>query len=108
MNFLDKDTFEQWMGRIMERFDRSDKIIATLANKKINTIDGEELLDNFDLCAMMHVSKRTLQRYRSSGLLPYQMILHKTYYKQSDVQTFMREHFERFLKKNSKRPKRLK
>lgn len=101
MNWLDKETFEQGIAQIMERFNRSDKIMATIANKKINHIDGEELLDNFDLCERMHVSKRTLQRYRSSGLLPFQMVLHKTYYKESDVQTFMREHFAKFKKKKA-------
>ena len=32
--------------------------------------DGERLLDNYDLCRMLNISKRTLQRYRTSGELP--------------------------------------
>ena len=31
--------------------------------------DGERLLDNYDLCRMLNISKRTLQRYRTSGEL---------------------------------------
>ena len=29
---------------------------------------------------MLNISKRTLQRYRTSGELPYEMIYHKTFY----------------------------
>ena len=32
---------------------------------------GELLLDNQDLCFMLKMSKRTLQRYSSLGWLPY-------------------------------------
>ena len=42
---------------------------------------------------MLHVSKRTLQRYRSSGELPYQTIYHKTYYRESDVEAFINANF---------------
>ncbi|KAA6311093.1 hypothetical protein EZS27_037716, partial [termite gut metagenome] len=33
------------------------------------------------------------QRYRSSGELPYQMIYHKTFYKESDVEAFIKANF---------------
>lgn len=56
-------------------------------------LEGERLLDNHDLCELLHVSKRTLQRYRTSGELPYQTIYHKTYYKESDVEVFIRNNF---------------
>ncbi|MGL4384813.1 MAG: helix-turn-helix domain-containing protein [Flavobacterium sp.] len=106
MNRLDKDIFEQWMFQIMKRFDQTDKQLATIINKKVNNLDCELLLDNYDLCQMMHISKRTLQRYRSSGMLLYQMVNHKTYYKESDVQNFIRLHFEKFNEKKSQLPKK--
>jgi predicted site-specific integrase-resolvase len=58
-------------------------------------LDGELLLDNQDLCQLLHVSKRTLQRYRSTGELPFQTVYQKTYYKESDVHTFIRENFNK-------------
>lgn len=39
-------------------------------SKHRNMLDGELLLDNQDLC-MLNVSKRTLQRYRATGELPF-------------------------------------
>jgi predicted site-specific integrase-resolvase len=49
----------------------------------------EKLLDNTDLCFMLHVSKRTLQRYRREGKLLYIMLGQKIYYKASDVREFV-------------------
>ncbi|WP_431609194.1 helix-turn-helix domain-containing protein [Chryseobacterium sp. 'Rf worker isolate 10'] len=54
-------------------------------------IDNEQLLNNQDACRILQVSKRSLQRYRSSGKLQYYMLGGRTYYKRSDVNQFMRE-----------------
>jgi hypothetical protein len=56
-------------------------------------IDGEELLDNQDILQILKISPRSLQRYRSSGKLPYYTISGKIYYKLSDVHQFIRESF---------------
>ena len=43
-----RDTFEEWMGRIMERFDRQDRIISVLVNKDaagVKYLDGERLYE---------------------------------------------------------------
>jgi hypothetical protein len=65
--------------------------------------DGEGLMDNTDLCRMLNVSKRTLQRYRRSGELPFSMIYHKTYYKESDVVAFVEKHLSKFGKTRKER-----
>ena len=50
---LDTETFELWMSKIMERFDRHEQMLSKLAGKEIKEVkylDGERLLDNQDLC----------------------------------------------------------
>ena len=47
--YIDKDDFTAWMERIMDRFDMQDKKIDRVINGR-NCLDGEELLDNQDLC----------------------------------------------------------
>ena len=82
----------------MERFDRHERMLASLAGKEVKEVkylDGERLLDNQDLCQLLHVSKRTLQRYRASGELPFQTIYHKTYYREPDVEAFIKLHFDK-------------
>lgn len=89
---IDKMEFISWMERIMERFDILKEHIIDI-QKQRNSIDGEELLDNQDLLQMLKISHRSLQRYRSSGKLPYYTISGKLYYKLSDVHQFVRESF---------------
>ena len=55
-----REQFEAWMQRIMERFDRQDRIISVLINKDaagVKYMDGERLYDNQDLCEMLRTSK---------------------------------------------------
>ncbi|HBK40868.1 MAG TPA: DNA-binding protein [Porphyromonadaceae bacterium] len=90
---IDKLEFRTYMNNLLERFDLLDeKLENLLRRKKCNT--GEELLDNQDLLFELNISPRTLQRYRSSGQLPYYTINGKIYYKLSDVNRFIREVFE--------------
>lgn len=89
---IDRMEFFAWMERIMERFDVLKQHIIDI-QKQRNTIDGEELLDNQDLLQMLKISHRSLQRYRSSGKLPYYTISGKLYYKLSDVHQFIRDSF---------------
>lgn len=57
--------------------------------------NGDKLLDNFDLCRMLHVSKRTLQRYRTECGLPYQLLNQKTYYRESEVLHFIETNLDK-------------
>ena len=76
--YTDREEFEGWMERIMERFDRTEKLLERVL-KKNNTLDGEEVLDNQDLCLLLKVGIRTLQRYRAIGVLPYFTISGKVF-----------------------------
>ena len=51
------------------------------------------LLVNQDVCLLLNISKRTLQRYRDNGL-KYYTILHKTYYREKDLHEFIRRYFD--------------
>jgi DNA repair protein RadC len=97
--YIDNDNFEKWMQRLVKHFERLEKLFQE-DGENIQLVDGEKLLDNYDVCKLLNISKRTLQRYRDSKDLPFQMIYHKTFYKESDVLKFIQEHFSKFqLKK---------
>lgn len=89
---IDRMEFTAWMDRIMERFDILTEAVNTNKNQH-SAVDGEELLDNQDVLHMLKISVRSLQRYRSSGRLPYFTISGKIYYKLSDIHQFVRESF---------------
>ena len=81
----------------MERFDLLEE---NRDRQRPEGIDGDALLDNQDLLQMLKISPRSLQRYRSSGNLPYYSISGKLYYKLSDVHQFIRESFLERRKRN--------
>ena len=46
-------------------------------------------LHNGDVCRLLNISKRTLQHYRDTGVLPFTQIGHKCYYKREDVEQLL-------------------
>jgi len=93
---IDRMEFVAWMERIIARFDILTQHINDIQKQRA-AVDGEELLDNQDILQMLKVSNRSLQRYRSSGKLPYYTISGKIYYKLSDIHQFIRESFNSSL-----------
>lgn len=101
---MDKEYFDGWMQRLVERLKRIEELCVPTSQQKLSVLpDGDRLLDNYDLCKMLNISKRTLQRYRTSGNLPYQMIYHKTFYRESDVLRFIECNFSNFRKLKKER-----
>ena len=104
-NMIERELFEAWMQRIMERLDRQDKIISVLINKDaagVKYMDGERLYDNQDLCEMLRTSKRSLQRFRSEYGLRYRKISRKSYYKESDVLEFISRNMDEMIQNGEK------
>ena len=46
-------------------------------------------LHNGDVFRLLNISKRTLQHYRDTGVLPFTQIEHKCYYKREDVEALL-------------------
>ena len=99
---LTRNNFEGWMQKLMERLDRQDELLLAMkAEGKQPTItESIRLFDNQDLCMLLQISKRTLQRYRSVGALPYKTLGKKTYYSEEDVLTFLSNHIKDFKKED--------
>ena len=90
--YIDQKYFDSWMQRLLSQVELVQRKVDKLGNND-NVINDEVLLDNEDLCLLLKVSKRTLQRFRSSGKLPYKRIGKKTYYIESDVHKFIQQGF---------------
>ena len=68
--------------------------------------EEERLYDNQEVCQLLRISKRTLQRYRNNGALKFHSIYHKTYYKESDLHEFIRNNFdENEIKRQARKDK---
>jgi len=91
---MDNKKFKELMEYISGRFDRIEEILNI---KKVSKreLDGEEIIDNQDLCNFLGVTKRTLQRYRNRKLIPFYKIDGKMYYKKSEILEFFKNHDQR-------------
>ena len=65
------------------------KDLKSLINTNGVFAEDDKPMDNQDVSQLLHISHRTLQRYRSDGLLPFIKIGQKIYYKTSDVRDFI-------------------
>lgn len=76
--------------KLVEKLEKIEKLFYIK-----NCITEQNYFDNQDLCQLFNISKATLQRYRSMGLLKYQKIGKKIFYTQ--------ENFQEFIHKNNKK-----
>ena len=60
----------------------------------------ERWLTSKEVTALLGISLRTLQRYRSVGALPYKTLGKKTYYSEEDVLEFLSNHVKEFKKED--------
>ena len=85
---LYNETVHKMFTSLMERFDKMERAFERM-NKLKDCLDGDTLLDNYDLCRLLGVTKRTLARYRQKKLIRYYMIDGRTYYKASEIQELL-------------------
>jgi hypothetical protein len=87
--YINGEHFDLWMERLSKKLSEIGKDLKSLVHTSEVFENGEKPLDNQDLCLMLHISPRTLQRYRSEGMLPFFKRGQKVYYKTADVRTFV-------------------
>ena len=81
---IDNETLHKMFSRLIERFDKVEDTLGRM-NRQKGALDGDTLLDNYDMCTLLGITKRTLARYRQKKLVTYYMIDGRTYYKSSEV-----------------------
>ena len=87
--YINNEDFVKWATQLSQNQKEMDKKLNSLINTNGVFAEDEKLLDNQDVSLLLHISHRTLQRYRSDGLLPFIKIGQKIYYKTSDVRDFV-------------------
>ena len=88
---LSKDQFEELVAKMNEVL---EKLNSKTAPKQ------EVFLDNEELIAMLKISRRTAQTWRDEGKISFSQVGNKIYYKLSDVEKLLNEHYNKsFAKK---------
>jgi len=91
MNYFELNEDKNVFRQIMEKLDSIDGKLDRMSKVK-EVMDGDTLLDNHDLCMLLGVTKRTLQRYKQLKKITYYKIDGKTYYKASEVKEFLKRY----------------
>ena len=86
---INSETAHKMFIQLMERFDKIEKMLER-QNKMKECLDGDTLLDNYDLSKLLGVTHRPLARYRQKKLIRYYMIDGRTYYKASEINDFLK------------------
>lgn len=82
--FIGSKAYNDLVGRI----EKIEKAIITL-QRSVSL--GSEWLDSDEVCAILHISKRTLQRYRSNRLITFSVVNHKMLYSKADILNMLSE-----------------
>ena len=69
---------------LAERMKTIEAKAETLCRRQ-DDLGLKKWLDHQEVCQILGISKRTLQSYRDTGKIPFSIIGHKCYYKESDI-----------------------
>lgn len=75
---VDGKAWEHFRSTFADFIHRTEQLIG-------NPPKTEQWLDNEAVCRRLNISKRTLQTLRDTGKIPFSMVGHKCYYKESDI-----------------------
>ena len=79
-------------------FSSLDRVLEGVERMSANcrpVLGGERYLTGEEMCEKLHVSLRTLQDYRDTGLLGYVKLPGKILYKESDVEKLLEDHYRK-------------
>lgn len=79
-------------NNIIDKLDSLEKKVETFYQKNASPLE-DKWLDNQDVCQLLHISKRTLQQYRTNKVLPFSQVGSKIYYKASDINEYLKKHY---------------
>ena len=61
--------------------------------KKMDLSEWSDWIDGQDVMEKLHITRRTLQRWRTNGLIPFSQLRGRLYYRKSDILALLRKGF---------------
>ena len=90
------DVLDRKSAAVLSFFTELDEMLNSIREAlKNNTphLNGEKFLTNKEVCRMLHISARTLQEWKSKGVIPYIQLKGKILYRQSDVDKMLENNY---------------
>jgi hypothetical protein len=76
---------------LFRSLERVDKLLGELDAPARRMLNGMRFITDNELSAMLRTSRRTMQEYRSTGILPYYLICGKVLYSETEIRKFLEE-----------------
>lgn len=70
---------------ISEKIDNIDRYVKSVIQPNINDI----WVDNYEVCTILKISEKTLQRLRNKGLINYSIISKRAYYTVGEIKRIL-------------------
>ncbi|RJV38773.1 helix-turn-helix domain-containing protein [Bacteroides sp. AF20-13LB] len=72
-----------------------ERMLSDMEKTPKPTFKGERFLTDEELSGILRISRRTLQEYRTLGVIPYYLLQGKVLYKESDIQKMLEDAYKR-------------
>ena len=80
---------------LFQGLDNMERLIEAMEDTPKSAFYGERFLTDEELSKILRVSRRTLQEYRTLGVVPYYLVQGKALYKESDILKILEDAYKR-------------
>ena len=87
-----KDTHFEVVCQGLENLER---MLSDMEKTPKPMVKGERFLTDEELSGILRISRRTLQEYRTLGVIPYYLLQGKVLYKESDIHKMLEDAYKR-------------
>jgi hypothetical protein len=81
------------INAFFEALDEMVELTGKALKSRTPHLNGEKFLTNRDVCRMLHISARTLQDWKTNGIIPCIQLKGKILYKQSDIDRVLKSNY---------------
>lgn len=81
---MTSEDYSDLLQKIEQIATNVERLKSGLTHKPLYTIE--------ETCELLHISKRTLQKYRDEGMIPFTQVRNKIYFRDTDIEEFLANH----------------
>ena len=82
-------------GSLSNTYEKMERMLSVMEDVPRSLFNGERFLTDEELSKVLRVSRRTLQEYRTFGVIPYYLVQGKALYKESDIMKILDDAYKR-------------
>ena len=92
-HFIDKK--DPRIDVMFQGLEKMERMLSVMEDVPRSLFNGERVLTDEELSKVLRVSRRTLQEYRTFGVIPYYLVQGKALYKESDIMKILDDAYKR-------------